>query len=280
MKKYVDLHIHSTHSDGSWTPEMIVERAVKYELCAISLTDHDTASGNSEAMEFSKKLRIDFIPGIEISTKWCQGRMHILGYFIDYSSQAIVNLMKELQESRRQRVYKTCEKLTELGKPIDPAMVFEIAKNSKSVGRPHIANAMVKLGYVPTLQTAFDLYISHNRPAYVPRWAPEPQEAVKTIHSAGGLAVVAHCPVTEGCMKVIDQTPALGIDGIEVFYPPHKPHEIAKLKEFAKIHNLVITGGSDCHGLTRGEPLLGIYKVSCEVYEGLIARHNTISQNK
>ncbi len=270
MKRYVDLHIHSSYSDGSWTPAEIVDRAARYELAAISITDHDAVGGIAEGMAAAQKAGIDFVPGIEISTAWLHGRMHILGYFIDPDAPAVRSLLDRLQESRRGRIYRVCAKLKELGKPVDPALVFELAGDAASVGRPHIARAMVKLGFVPTVQDAFDLYLAYGKPAYVPRWAPEPKEAIEIIHRAGGVAVIAHCPVTEGCMERIDDIRSLGIDGVEVYYPQHKPHQVEWLKEYARKHNLVITGGSDCHGLTRGEPLLGIYKVPYEVYEGLL----------
>ncbi|RKZ25087.1 phosphatase [bacterium] len=270
MKKYIDLHIHSTNSDGSWTPSRIVERALKYELSVISITDHDTVSGIPEALEAVRGKNLDFVPGIEISTKWCHGRMHILGYFIDHNSPSLKGLSTKLGDARKERVLETCRRLAEIGKPISPELVMKMAGDSSSPGRPHIANAMVKMGYVPTLQKAFDLYLSYGKPGYVPRWSPEPEEAIDIIHSAGGIAVIAHCPVTEGCMEQIDNIIELGIDGIEAYYPSHKPHEIKKLIDIAKSHNLAITGGSDCHGMTRGEPLLGIYKVPYEVYENLV----------
>ncbi len=270
MKRYIDLHIHSTNSDGSWTPAEIVKRAVKYELAAIAITDHDTVSGIPEALESIQNTGIDFVPGIEISTKWCHGRMHILGYFIDHNSSYLAELSKKMKQAREERITRTCDKLAAIGKPVSPELVFEMAKNSSSIGRPHIANAMVKMGYVPTLQRAFDLYLSYGKPGYVPRWSPEPKEAIDIIHGAGGIAVVAHCGVTEGCMEQLDKVIALGIDGVEVYYPSHKPHQIEKLIAIAKEHNLAITGGSDCHGMTRGEPLLGIYKVPYKIYENLV----------
>ncbi len=269
MKKYVDLHTHSTHSDGSWTPTEIVQRAKKYELSAIAITDHDTVSGIPEGMAEAAKNGIDYVPGIEISTHWCEGRMHILGYFIDYTSSAIAELMKKIQEARKARVFDTCARLKEIDIDLPTELVFEIAHSADSIGRPHIANAMVKLGYVPTLQAAFNKYLAFGRPGYVMRWAPSPEDAIDIIHKTGGIAVLAHCAVTEGCMKHIDKIRAMGIDGVEVFYPSHKPHQIEFLKKFAKDNNLVVTGGSDCHGTVRGEPLLGIYKVPFSVYENL-----------
>ena len=216
MKRYIDLHIHSTNSDGSWTPAKIIERAIKYELAAISITDHDTVSGIPEALESIRNTGIDFVPGIEISTKWCHGRMHILGYFIDHNSPYLAELSRKMTLARSERITETCEKLAAIGKPVPIELVLEMAGNSSSIGRPHIANAMVKLGYVPTLQKAFNLYLSYGKPGYVPRWSPEPKEAIDIIHGAGGIAVVAHCGVTEGCVEQLDKVIALGIDGIEV----------------------------------------------------------------
>lgn len=279
MKRYVDLHIHSTHSDGSWTPSEIVARAARYELAVISITDHDAVSGNQEAKEEAEKYGIEFIPGIEISTKWCEGRLHILGYFIDYGSSEIIAFLRALQDERRKRIFRMCKRLAEINMPVDPELVFQIAGNTESPGRPHIANAMVKLGYVPTLQSAFDRYLAYGKPAYVSRWSPEPKDAIEVIHKIGGIAVLAHCPVTEGCMKQFDKVLKLGIDGVEVYYPTHKPDETKHLKAVAKRYGLAITGGSDCHGMTRGEPLLGIYKVPYEVYENLVKFYEKFLQH-
>ncbi len=272
MRKYTDLHIHSTASDGSWAPEKIIERACRYELSAIALTDHDAVAGIDEAMHFASLRNLRFIPGIEISTSFCHGRLHILGYFIEHHSPAIDELLQKLQQSRRDRVYRTCEVLTEHKLPVTPELVFEIAGSADSVGRPHIARAMVRLGYVNTLQQAFDKYLSYGRFAYVRRWSPEPTIAIDMIHGANGLAVLAHCPVTEGCMDRLEEIATLDIDGVEAYYPNHHPQQIEFLKKFAGEHRLAFTGGSDCHGEMRGEPLLGIYKVPYEVVDSLDAK--------
>ncbi|MCD6531676.1 PHP domain-containing protein [bacterium] len=280
MMKYIDLHIHSTVSDGSFTPTQIVERAARYELSAIAVTDHDAVAAIDEAMPLAQKLGIEYIPGIEISTAWCEGRMHILGYFIDHHSPAIRALLDKLQQSRRDRIYQICRRLEELGYPVDPEEVFEIAGGANSVGRPHIAIAMERHSYVPNLQAAFDRYLAYGKPAYVPRWAPTPQEAIDTIHKSGGLASIAHCAVTEGCMENLDKIIAMGIDAIEVYYPFHKPHQEQLLKKIAEDHNLAITGGSDCHGTVRGEPLLGIFKVPYRVLESLKEKYASIKKQE
>ena len=280
MMKYIDLHIHSTVSDGSFTPTQIVERAARYELVAIAITDHDAVAAIDEAMPAAQKLGIEYIPGIEISTAWCEGRMHILGYFIDHHSPAIRALLDKLQQSRRDRIYQICRRLEELGYPVDPQEVFEIAGGANSVGRPHIAIAMERHGYVPNLQAAFDRYLAYGKPAYVPRWAPTPQEAIDTIHKSGGLASIAHCAVTEGCMENLDKIIAMGIDAIEVYYPFFKPHQEQLLKKIAEDHNLAITGGSDCHGIVRGEPLLGIFKVPYRVLESLKEKYASIKKQE
>ncbi|MCD6595914.1 PHP domain-containing protein [bacterium] len=278
MKKYIDLHTHSTVSDGSWTPTRIVDRAKKYGLSVIAITDHDAVDGIDEEAEAARKVGIDYIPGIEISTAWCHGRMHILGYFIDNHSQSIEELLKKLQDSRKDRVFKICERLKALGMDVPPDLVFEIAGNAHSVGRPHIATAMIKLGFISNLQTAFNKYLSYGKSAYVTRWAPTPKDAIDIIHNAGGIASIAHCGVTEGCIDNMPKLLPLGLDSVEVYYPFHKPHQIEYLKKFAKDNNLAVSGGSDCHGTVRGEPLLGIYKVPYEVYEILSEYHRRKSE--
>ncbi len=274
MKKYVDLHIHSNCCDGSFSPEEIVERAVRYNLSVISITDHDTVSCIEYASKLADSSDLIFIPGMEVSTKCCNGSMHILAYYIDIYSQTIHDLSKKMIVSRRKRIIDVCQRLSELSKPVNPEFVFELSKKANSYGRPHIAKAMVKLGYVPSVHAAFTRYLGYGKPAYVPRWSPEPKEAIDVIHSAGGLAVIAHCGVTKGCFDLLDSLVQWGIDGIEVYYPGHHPKVIEKLLHYAQSNSLAITGGSDCHGFVRGEPLLGIYKVPFVIYENLKAHYD------
>ena len=273
MKKYVDLHIHSLCSDGSYTPAQIIKRAKSYELSAIAITDHDTVACVAEGEKLAHEAGIEFIRGIEISTSSCNGRMHILGYFVDIESKKLGELIKRMQLARVERIKKICAKLTELEKPVDPELVLSMAKDVDSIGRPHIALAMIKLGHVSSVHEAFERYLGIGKPAYVPRWAPTPREAIDTIHQAHGLAVIAHCGVTQGCMESIDEIINEGIDGIEAFYPFHNEITTKKLIEIARKHDLAITGGSDCHGTVRGEPLLGVFKVPYWVYEDLVKRH-------
>lgn len=169
-----------------------------------------------------------------------------------------------------------CEKLSELGMPVSPEQVFKIANKSDSVGRPHIALAMKQKKYVSSVQEAFDKYISHGLPAYVPRWSPEPEEAIKIIHNAGGMAVIAHCAAAEGCMERLIEILKFKLDGIEVYYPGHSQKNISLLKKMAQDNNLAITGGSDCHGTNKGEPLLGTFRVDYECLESLKSKRAKI----
>jgi len=261
--KYCDLHIHSTASDGTFTPEKIARRAKNYRLSGISITDHDTVNAVKEGQVIAERYGLDYIPGLEISTSELEGRMHILGYFIDIENKDLHGLLARLIESREQRVKAIIEKLDALG-ILCTVEDIERITNGATIGRPHIAEHLVKIGAVDNIWEAFDLYLAAGKPAYVRKWAPSPKEAIEVIHGAGGLAVAAHPGVTDGMMDYIPELVEFGIDGIEAFYPFHKQEDQERARQLAEEYNLVITGGSDCHGTRRGEPLLGVFKVRYE----------------
>ena len=269
--KYCDLHIHSTASDGTYTPEQIVRRAKNFRLDGIAVTDHDSVAAIDETADIAAKLGIDYAPGLEISTADLDGRMHILGYFIDIGNRALEDLLVKQVQARQGRIVESCKVLTEMGCPCTYEDIEEIA-NGAAIGRPHIAEFLIQSGAVKNFYEAFSRFLAGGKPAYIPKWAPSPQEAIDTIHAAGGLAIAAHPGITEGMMDKLSNLVKWGIDGFEVYYPRHRHEDMERLIVTAQEHDLIITGGSDCHGLRRGEPLLGIFKVRYELMTNLRKR--------
>lgn len=269
--KYCDLHIHSTASDGTFTPEQIVERARHYYLSGISVTDHDSIASVEETADLAAKSGIDFAPAIEISTADLDGRMHILGYYLDIHNPGLTELIEKQIQARKDRVVKTCKKLTEMGFPSTYEDISRIAGDA-SIGRPHIAEHLVNIGAVRNLLEAFVKYLAAGKPAYIYKWAPSPETAIRVIHDAGGIAIAAHPGVTEEMLPKLPKLVEWNVDGFEAYYPRHSHEAQEEIIALARKHDLVITGGSDCHGLRRGDPLLGVFKVRYELMRKLRSR--------
>ncbi|HHW28099.1 MAG TPA: PHP domain-containing protein [Syntrophomonadaceae bacterium] len=264
---YADLHIHSTASDGTLVPEEIVELALQKNLSVISLTDHDTTDGIDRALNSAKGTNLEVIPGVEISTDWEDTEVHILGYYIDYHSQQLQEVLYEMRQARDLRAAKIIEKLKDLGISIDYEHVKKIAGKAP-VGRPHIARAMVECGYVSSINDAFEGYLARGKPGYVPRIKMHPYEAISIIEKANGVPVLAH----PGLMNRDSLIPALvkkGLLGIEVFYPLHDQEMTEKYKWYCRKYALVTTGGTDHHGPGTGYPMLGEVGVDREDVENL-----------
>ncbi len=262
--KYCDLHIHSVASDGTFTPKQIVERARNYHLSGIAVADHDSIAAVEETAYLAKRAGIDFAPAIEISTGDLDGRMHILGYYIDIHNTKLAELTEKQILARKDRVVKTCAILTDLGFPSTYEDITKIAGDA-AIGRPHIAEHLVNIGAVRNLLEAFHLYLAAGKQAYVHKWAPIPQIAIDVIHDAGGVAIAAHPGVTEGMLPKIPMLVDMGIDGFEAYYPRHSHEAQEEIVALARKHDLVVTGGSDCHGIRRGDPLLGVFKTRYEL---------------
>src|SRR2546430_9967654 len=190
MTNYIDLHTHSTASDGIYSPTELLQRAKDSGLRVLALTDHDSTGGLDEAAQTAKQLDIDFIPGIEINTDVNGGEVHMLGYFVEYHRPAFQSILKVLRDARERRGQRMVELLNEQGVNIRWERVREIAEGA--VGRPHVAKALMEAGYVQSIGEAFDKYIGNGCPAYVPRYKLTPEDAVRLIVSANGLPVIAH----------------------------------------------------------------------------------------
>jgi predicted metal-dependent phosphoesterase TrpH len=246
-----DLHVHTSASDGFYSPEKVIEKASIPGLAGIAITDHDTVDGLQAALNFAmkNKYRINVVPGIEMNTELDGEEIHILGYFIDYKSKRLDERLGELKNSRFARACKMINKLKNLGINIDIEEVQKMARGNL-IGRPHIARAMMNKGYVLSIKEAFEKYISKGQPAYVPRYKFLPQEAIALIKEVGGISVLAHPGLIKNTNK-LNSILTMGIEGVEVLYPEHSQDQITKYTEFCINNNLLITGGSDFHGFER-----------------------------
>ncbi len=267
----VDLHIHSTVSDGCLSPAEVVHKSAELGLTIIAIADHDSVDGIAPALAAANTFPwLKVIPCVEISTDVPQGEVHVLGYFIDYTDQKLRATLERLRNSRQERAQGMVAKLRSLGVHIDWQRVQEIA-GSGSMGRPHIAQAMLEKGYIASIKEAFTKYISRNGPAYVEREKMTPAEAVELILQARGLPVLAHPFTTNEPETMVVELKAAGLIGVEAYYDSYTGDEINRLVALAEKHNLIATGGSDYHGLdTATETMIGGVDVPMESAERLI----------
>ncbi|NIM02560.1 PHP domain-containing protein [bacterium] len=264
----VDLHIHSTFSDGAFTPEEIVKHASRTGLAAVAITDHDNTDATLPAIKAGKKLGVEVVPGVELSVEPESPKdeeIHILGYYIDWQDDNFQEKLLHFREARRKRAYKILEKLDRLGVKIDPQQLFDLAGKG-SVGRMHVAKVLKDEGFVDYLQEAFDRYLAYGKPAYVPKLRLPSQEAINLISRLGGISVIAHPLYGGNSKEIIQKLKGLGLEGIEVYYTNHSPDDIKRFQSWANAFSLLITGGSDCHGTTLDEEvLIGNQGVSYDV---------------
>lgn len=256
-----DLHVHTNHSDGMFSPKRVVELANELGLNGIAITDHDTITGIEEAIEHSQNYDgFKVIPGIEFSCVYKNEEVHILGYFIDYRNPEIISITEKLKTARINRGIGIIEKLNNLGLKITIDEVRAIS-GEDYIGRPHIARVLIANGYFSNIQEVFDKYLNRGKPAYVERYRMTIEDTITLIRNSGGIAILAH-PGLLKSKNIIDHCISLGIDGLEYI---HSKHGKSDMKQFLKIANknsLIATGGSDCHGdLTEGSLLLGRYFV-------------------
>ena len=268
----VDLHIHSTASDGRLNPADIVRQAAEQGLSAIAIADHDSVDGIVPALVAAKafpELRV--IPAIELSTDVPQGEVHVLGYFIDYADREFQVTLERMRHSRLHRAQGMIAKLKNFGIYIDWERVQEIA-GTGSMGRPHIAQAMLEKGYITSFKEAFDKYISRDGPAYVEREKMTPVEVVELLLQVNGLPVLAHPFTAKNPEMLIAGLRAAGLIGIEAYYNGYTADEISRLVSLAGKYGLIVTGGSDYHGLeATNETMIGGVDVPLESVERLIA---------
>ncbi|MEJ2613717.1 MAG: PHP domain-containing protein [Ignavibacteriaceae bacterium] len=250
MKGKVDLHIHTNHSDGFYSPEEIVLKAKENEFEAISITDHDNLSGINNAIKKGNEIGVEVIPGLEISSDIKDREIHILGYFIQTDSQELETYLNFFRVERLKRATRIVNKLNLLGISLSIDDVMEVAKNS-AVGRPHIAQAMLNRGLISTYYEAFNKFIGNGGPAFEKKVHISPQSAFKIISDAGGLSFIAHPGYMEESLlkELIDE----GVDGIEVIHSSHSQHQVRFYRGIVNEYFLLECGGSDFHGGKRDD---------------------------
>ena len=258
---FVDLHAHSTASDGSREPADVVREAKRIGLAAIALTDHDTVAGITEAVTAGEALGVRVVPGVELSAVEGDIETHILGLHLSDTRELEAKLI-ELREMRRSRAERMVQRLNDLGVRIEFASVLEQAAGG-AIGRPHVARAMIAEGWAVDFRDAFDRYLGNGRPAYVTKERLPVTDAVMLIHRSGGLAILAH-PSHSGTRERIAAFVEQGMDGVEVRHPSHSSEDISRLAALVQHFSLVPSGGSDWHGSADGPRTLGMMRVPAD----------------
>ncbi len=275
---FIDLHTHTTASDGTLTPNELLSEAKKKEIEVVSITDHDTIEG-LKGIRLNDKS-VFFIPGIEISAEF-NSTLHILGYAFDIENKKLSQTLAKLQRYRQERNYRIIEKMSKMGFEVTIDELKEIAKG-EVIGRPHFARAMVNKGYVSSIQEAFDLYLKRGSPLYEEKVRLEPKAAVELIQDAGGIPVLAHPYQTkledEKLEVLVKELTSYGLKGIEAFYSLHTPLQVNQYIELSRKYDLLVTAGSDFHGENKPIPLginvdyFWVQKFLCETLDRLERR--------
>jgi len=271
MSSRLDLHVHTTASDGLWSPARVVYEALARGLRYLAITDHETTQGAVEAMALARGTALEVIPGVEISVGGSEEEIDLLGYFVDPVHPDLLRFLKGMQAERRERIRAMAERLAQLGMPVPWERVLELARGDV-LGRPHLARAMVEQGYVANEAEAFRRWLGRGCPAYIPRQPIDPHEVLAVIRAAGGVAALAH-PGRSGLPRNLESLWRAGLVGLEVFHPDHSPADVARLIAIARIYDLIPTGGSDFHGPgPDGRILLGAMPVPEHTVERLRER--------
>ncbi len=269
----IDLHLHTTHSDGSLSPTAVLQLAHTANVTALAITDHDIVTGIPEAIAAGAERGIEIIPGVEISSCMGNSELHLLGYCIDWQDSELNRRLATLRESRHTRNPQIIERLRALGLDVTYKEVRALA-GTDAVGRPHIARLLMDKKYVTSAKDAFDRYLAEGRPAYVARELPNPTDAIAWIRAAGGVAVLAHptwAKVSgEGLNALLTTLKAEGLGGIEVHYSTHTKRQTMEYLDLAKRLDLLVTGGSDFHGITKPDIEVGMGRGGLNVSEKLL----------
>ena len=262
----IDLHIHSTASDGSLTPADIIDHAQKLNLAAIAITDHDSVDGSKEALQIGIPPSLHFLTGVEISAAHPpffpgSGSFHILGYAIHLDNRDLNQALSKLQDARKNRNPEILKRLNKLGFRISLEEVNQEVGEGQ-LGRPHIAYAMLKKGFVASINEAFDKYLGNAGPAYVDKDRIECEQAINIIRAAGGVPVLAHPALLnidndQNLDALLQNLAKIGLAGIEVYYPGHSPRQIRQYTELAEKYGLLMTGGTDFHGSITPDTKMG-----------------------
>jgi len=259
---YADLHLHTHFSDGTYTPEELAGHAARCGFKAVALTDHDTMEGCERMGAACTERGVEFVPASELTAQHDGIEIHMLGYFLDARHERLLTELARFQTVRVQRIHEMVSRLNKLEVPIQAEAVFALA-NCRAPGRPHVARTLVQGGWCSSLDEAFERFLRKGRPAWVPKFKISAMDAIQLIHDAGGLASLAH-PGLNHADEIIPDLVAAGMDGIECFHTKHSTTLTQRYLEMADTHSLLVTGGSDCHGMSKGRPLIGSIKVPYE----------------
>jgi predicted metal-dependent phosphoesterase TrpH len=270
----IDLHAHTTASDGSRTPTQLVQLAKETGLTALGITDHDTIDGLAEGETAAEAAGVRFVPGVELSVDYKPGQFHLLGYFIDYRSRPFLDRLTYLQDNRVNRNTLMIERMQAAGLPMTMEDLLEAAGGGQ-VGRPHMALAMVRKGIVSSVQEAFDRYLADGKPCHIPKVKLGPEDAIELVHLAGGAAILAHPKYLrqpdEGSLSTeLERLRECELDGIEVYYSQHSPEETAAYLRIAHRLHFAIGAGSDFHGDSKPHVALG------RIYQGRAAEDSLL----
>lgn len=245
----IDLHLHTTASDGRCSPSELVERAAAAGVTVMGVTDHDTTAGIGEVLAAARPRQIEVVAGIEVTAVESGRDVHVLGYFIDADDVQLAEFLKRQRQQRIARVKAVGDRLAQLGMPIDIAPLIAQAEQDggRSIGRPQIARAMIAAGYVTDTRDAFDRWLATGRPAFVARAGAPPRDVIAIVHAAGGLVSLAHPGQTAVDERIVSYKEA-GLDALEAFHPDHDTASIERYRGVAAHLGLLVTGGSDFHG--------------------------------
>lgn len=267
MTTFIDLHMHTTCSDGLLTPDALLQNVRKSGVAAFAVTDHDDINGYRAIKSLLTAGDAELVPGVELSVSVGTDDVHMLAYLFDPDNRDFTAALAHFKEKRNQRGRQIVEKLQQLGLDIPFAAVEETARGAV-IGRPHIAETLSRLKLVSGYQEAFDRYIKKDGPAYVPKAFFEPGEAIRMVHQAGGLTVLAH-PMIDNMLRHLDTLMGLGLDGLEVRHPNHSPSDVERLTQIADRNKLLRSGGSDFHGREGRHGHVGSQRVPIEFLDAM-----------
>jgi predicted metal-dependent phosphoesterase TrpH len=254
----IDLHLHTTVSDGRLTPSELVQRCADVGLTIIAVTDHDTTAGIDDARRFGREHGIDVVNGIEITAVQDGVDVHMLGYFFDATQSDLLQFLADQRANRLRRAEAIAARLAELGMPIDADAIIAAARQQtgRAVGRPQVARALIAAGHVPDMHTAFDRWLGTGKPAFVARTGPSPADVVAIVHRAGGIVSMAH-PGRTNLDELIAPLATVGMDAIEAYHSDHDEDTVIRYRAMAESLGLLVTGGSDFHGDPARVPVPG-----------------------
>jgi len=267
---FADLHLHTLYSDGTYSPQEVVARAADLGLRAVALTDHDTVEGCAAAASACVQGGLEFIPATELTCELDGAELHLLAYGIDTTDAEMLAALGRFQQVRQHRIREMVARLNHLDVPLETETVFALA-NCQSPGRPHVGRALVAGGFCASVDEAFERFLKRHRPAWVPKFKITAADAIGLIHRAGGLAVMAH-PALNRLDPRIPDLVEMGLAGLECYHTKHNAGAVAHYLAIARQFDLLVTGGSDCHGMAKGKPTIGTVKLPYEYVERLQAQ--------